>query len=162
VISSSQRPLPDNTRHSQQTNIHAPGGIRTHDVSRWAACGVFSLYTQQWYMPYRFADCLRAGSGWDWFSSVAGIRSHGVQVHTSCSSCSFIAAVTRHTYGRNYVSLYCLKYSLHWRMFLTEVENMNEIYVLWHATTANDDDGENGYSLNWILCNVRVSFLGRF
>ena len=29
VISSSQRPLLDNTRHSQQTNIHAPGGIRT-------------------------------------------------------------------------------------------------------------------------------------
>ena len=28
------RPLPDNTRHSQQTNIHAPGGIRTHDLSR--------------------------------------------------------------------------------------------------------------------------------
>ena len=25
MISSSQRPLPDNTRHSQQTNIHAPG-----------------------------------------------------------------------------------------------------------------------------------------
>ena len=32
VISSSQRPLPDNTRHSQQTNIHAPGGIRTHSL----------------------------------------------------------------------------------------------------------------------------------
>ena len=30
-------PLPDNTRHSQQTNIHAPGGIRTHDLSRRAA-----------------------------------------------------------------------------------------------------------------------------
>jgi hypothetical protein len=27
VISSSQRPLPDNTRHSQQTNIHAPVGF---------------------------------------------------------------------------------------------------------------------------------------
>ena len=39
VISSSQRPLPDNTRHSQKTNIHASGGIRTHDVSRWAPCG---------------------------------------------------------------------------------------------------------------------------
>ena len=39
MISSSQRPLPDNTRHSQQTNIHAPGGIRTQDLSRWAACG---------------------------------------------------------------------------------------------------------------------------
>jgi hypothetical protein len=37
VISSSQRPLPDNTRHSQQTNIHAPGGSRTHDLSRRAA-----------------------------------------------------------------------------------------------------------------------------
>ena len=34
VISSSQRPLPDNTRHSQQTNIHAPGGIRNNDLSR--------------------------------------------------------------------------------------------------------------------------------
>ena len=37
VISPSQRPLPDNTRHSQQTNIHSPGGIRTHDLSRRAA-----------------------------------------------------------------------------------------------------------------------------
>jgi len=35
VISSSQRP--DNTRHSEQTNIHAPGGIRTHNLSRRAA-----------------------------------------------------------------------------------------------------------------------------
>jgi hypothetical protein len=34
VISSSQRPLPDNT---QQTNIHAPGGIWNHDRSRRAA-----------------------------------------------------------------------------------------------------------------------------
>jgi len=37
VISSSQRPLPDNTQHSQQTNIHAHGGIRTHDLSRRVA-----------------------------------------------------------------------------------------------------------------------------
>ena len=37
MISSSQRPLPNNTRHSQQTNIHAPGGIRTHGLSRLAA-----------------------------------------------------------------------------------------------------------------------------
>jgi hypothetical protein len=27
VINSSQRPLPDNTLHSQQTNIHAPVGF---------------------------------------------------------------------------------------------------------------------------------------
>jgi len=30
----------------------------------------FSLYTQQWYMSYRFADSLRAGSGWKQFRSV--------------------------------------------------------------------------------------------
>ena len=27
--------------------------------------GSFSLYAQQWYMSYRFADSLRAGSGWN-------------------------------------------------------------------------------------------------
>jgi hypothetical protein len=37
VISSSQRPLPHNTQQSQQTNIHATGGIQTHDLSRRAA-----------------------------------------------------------------------------------------------------------------------------
>ena len=36
VISSSQILLPDNTQHSQQTDIHAPRGIRTHNVSRRA------------------------------------------------------------------------------------------------------------------------------
>ena len=38
VISSTQRPLPDNTQHSQQTDMHAPpGGIRTHNPSKRAA-----------------------------------------------------------------------------------------------------------------------------
>ena len=37
VINPSQRPLPNNTQHSQQTNIHDPGGIRTHNLSRRAA-----------------------------------------------------------------------------------------------------------------------------
>ena len=37
VISSSQRPLPVNTHHSKQTDIHAAGGIRTHNLSRQAA-----------------------------------------------------------------------------------------------------------------------------
>ena len=36
MISSSQRPLTENTQHSQQTDIHAPGGIRTNDHSRRA------------------------------------------------------------------------------------------------------------------------------
>ena len=34
---SSHRPLPNNTQHSQQRDIHAPRGIRTHDLSRRAA-----------------------------------------------------------------------------------------------------------------------------
>ena len=32
-----ERPLLNNTQYSQQTDIHAPGGIRTHDLSRRAA-----------------------------------------------------------------------------------------------------------------------------
>ena len=34
VTSPTQRPLPDNTQHSQQTDIHAPGGFRTHNPSK--------------------------------------------------------------------------------------------------------------------------------
>jgi hypothetical protein len=26
---------------------------------------IYSLYTQQWYMSYRFVDSFRAGSGWN-------------------------------------------------------------------------------------------------
>ena len=37
MISPSQRPLPDNTPHSQQTEIHALGGIRTRNPSKRAA-----------------------------------------------------------------------------------------------------------------------------
>ena len=37
VISQSQRPLPDNTQHSQETDIHAPGGIRTRNPSKRTA-----------------------------------------------------------------------------------------------------------------------------
>jgi hypothetical protein len=36
VISSSQKHLTDNTQHSQQTNFHEPGGIRTQNLSRRA------------------------------------------------------------------------------------------------------------------------------
>ena len=56
VISSSQRPLPDNSQHSIQTEIHASGGIRTHNFSRRAAADLrlrprghwdrYSLYLQ--------------------------------------------------------------------------------------------------------------------
>jgi len=32
-----------------------------------------SLYTQQWYMSYRFVASLRAGSGRNWFGSATGL-----------------------------------------------------------------------------------------
>ena len=37
VVSSSQRPLPDKTQHSQESDIHVPDRIRTHNLSRPAA-----------------------------------------------------------------------------------------------------------------------------
>ena len=37
MISPTQRLLPDNTQHTQETNVHAPGGIQTHNPSRQAA-----------------------------------------------------------------------------------------------------------------------------
>ena len=37
MISPSQKPLPDNTQHSQETDIHAAYGIRTQNLSRRVA-----------------------------------------------------------------------------------------------------------------------------
>ena len=37
MISPSQRPQPDNTQHSQETDIHDPGGIRTRNPSKRVA-----------------------------------------------------------------------------------------------------------------------------
>ena len=36
-IGPSQRPLPDNTKHSQETEFHAPGWIPTRNPSKQAA-----------------------------------------------------------------------------------------------------------------------------
>jgi hypothetical protein len=37
VISPTQGPLPDNTQHSQEANIHAPDEIQIHNSSKWVA-----------------------------------------------------------------------------------------------------------------------------
>jgi hypothetical protein len=34
LLGPTQRPLPDNTQHSQETDIHALGGIRTHNFNK--------------------------------------------------------------------------------------------------------------------------------
>jgi len=51
VISSSQRPLPDNTQHSQQTDRHSPGGIRTHNLTRRAAADLCLRPRDHWDRP---------------------------------------------------------------------------------------------------------------
>ena len=60
VISSSQRPLPDKTQQSQQTNIHAPGGIRTHDRSRRAAADLRLRPRGYWDRLYTDVACINA------------------------------------------------------------------------------------------------------
>jgi hypothetical protein len=47
VIRSSQRPLPNNTQHSQQTFM-PPGGFRTHSLSRRAAANLRLRPRGQW------------------------------------------------------------------------------------------------------------------
>jgi len=37
--------------------------------------GVYSLYTQQWYMLYRFVDSFRTGPGWNWSSILVLLES---------------------------------------------------------------------------------------
>jgi len=39
VVGSSRGPLPDGARHSQQTDVRAPGGIRARDLGGGAAAG---------------------------------------------------------------------------------------------------------------------------
>jgi len=58
VISSSQRPLPYNTQHSQQTDIHVPSGIRTHNLSRPAAADPRLKPRGHWDRPKDIKFCI--------------------------------------------------------------------------------------------------------
>jgi hypothetical protein len=49
VISPTQRPLPDNTQHSKETDIHAPGGFRTRNPSKQAVAECHISYTAFWH-----------------------------------------------------------------------------------------------------------------
>ena len=46
------KPLPNNTQHSQQIDIHALGGIRTHDLSRRAAADLRLRPRGHWDQPW--------------------------------------------------------------------------------------------------------------
>jgi hypothetical protein len=49
-----QRPLPDNTQHSQETDIHASGEIRTRDLSQRAAATYALDHAATGIGPYKF------------------------------------------------------------------------------------------------------------
>ena len=58
VISSSQRPVPENTQHSKQTNIHAPSWIRTHNLSRRAAADLRLTPCGHWDRLFKGLFCV--------------------------------------------------------------------------------------------------------
>ena len=82
VISSSQRPLPDNTQHSQQTEILAPGGIRTYNLGRRAAADL----------------CLRPRGHWDRPS---------LYIHLLISTCGFTSEAEVVEYTPCALTLFC-------------------------------------------------------
>jgi len=53
VISSSQRTLADNTKHSQEIDIHSSGGIRTRNPSKRAAAGLRTRPQSHWDRQFR-------------------------------------------------------------------------------------------------------------
>ena len=58
--SPTQRPLPDNTQHSQETDIHAPGEIRTHNPSKRAAADQRLRPRGHWDRHQLFIDLKKA------------------------------------------------------------------------------------------------------
>jgi len=58
MISPTQRPLPDNTQHSRQTDIHAPGGIRTYNSIKQAAADLRLRPRGHWDRMFHFISVL--------------------------------------------------------------------------------------------------------
>jgi len=62
MISPSQRPLPDNTQHSQQTNIYILGGIQIHNLSGRAAVDLCLRPRGHWDRPFTcITACILVG-----------------------------------------------------------------------------------------------------
>jgi hypothetical protein len=57
-------PVPDNTQHSQQTNIHAPGGIRTSNPSRRTAADPRLRPLGHWNRPLYYCILVLSSLHW--------------------------------------------------------------------------------------------------
>ena len=63
VIGPPQRPLPDNTQHSQQTDMHTPSGIRTRNPYKRTAADPCLIPRGHWDQHYSLcADISGTGS----------------------------------------------------------------------------------------------------
>ena len=89
----------------------------------------FSLYTQQWYMSYRSADSLRAGSGWN--ALISRIYSWNKTLHVSNSySIHHQEFFTVHT-AMVYVIQVCWQLASRIRM---ERINFSILFLEWNST----------------------------
>ena len=86
-----QGPLPDNTQHSQQTDIHALGGIRTQNPSTRAAADLRLRPRGNWNRPPAFLVVLNQS----WISCWHGVGAavdgrHSVRHHVQTGTQSHI------------------------------------------------------------------------
>jgi len=79
----------------------------------------FSLYTQQWYMLYMFADSLRAGSGWN------------------CSSILILLASCRQTSMTYTIAVCTVKNSWWWTEELSEICWVSFQKLIWEITASS-------------------------
>ena len=116
VISSSQRPLPDNTRHSQQTNIHAPGGIRTQNLSRRAAVDLRLRSRGHWDRQHIYGsvckDCLIGRDIVQFGENLQNIRRY--LLSSGHAVAQLVEALRYKLEGRGFDSRWC-----HWNFSLT-------------------------------------------
>ena len=126
MFSSSQRPLPDSAQHSQQTNIHASVGIRTHNISRRAATNL---------RPKPRGHCDRLSTfSYDYFEfffpPIYFVRFKYKQTPTERQPLSSLMKVIRHNLWRTLTALYhgfsesCVSYTVNRRHRTTIEENL--------------------------------------
>ena len=82
----SQRPLPVNVQHSQQTDIHSPRGIRIHNLSRRAAVDLRLRPRGQWDRPHPLYGTYIS---FKWVLLLTGS-----QCKTLSKDCAFLTCIT--------------------------------------------------------------------
>jgi len=140
VISSSQRPLPNNTQHSQQTDIHTPGGIRTQNLSRRAAVDLRLRSRGQW-DQHSVSLCLKK------LWTIKFGRLHWQSQKASLLFvCLFVWNPCRITHGWHFLSIY-------WYSSGTEFIVIHRNIILLHTPSLGITQGNK--QVNIKLCKFR-------